>query len=104
MDEGTLRVTWDESGSFGFIHLTKAELEVFIASAHNGKHVAPMLLNVVVIGASEVRREFTIETDGLGFKLGLRFEVSWMPSDENLKKLQEIEENMQHGGTYNIYA
>lgn len=102
MDEGTFRVTWDESGSFGFIHLTKAELEVFIASAHSGKHVASMLLNAVVNGASEVRREFNIETDGLGFKLRLRFEVSWMPSDENLKRSEEIEENMQHGGTYNI--
>lgn len=51
MDEVTFLATWDDTGSFGCIHLTKAELEDFITTvdSHNGKHVTSMLINTVVI-------------------------------------------------------
>jgi hypothetical protein len=42
-DEVKFIATWDESGSFGLIHLSKAKLEELVISAgagsHGGEHV-----------------------------------------------------------------
>jgi hypothetical protein len=44
---------WDETGSFGLIHLSKARLKEFVTSAtagpHSGKHVTSILIDTVLI-------------------------------------------------------
>lgn len=50
LDEITFCATWDENGSYGVLHLTRSELEEFIASAgsHDREHFASILIEAVV--------------------------------------------------------
>lgn len=106
MDQVTFRATWDETGSIGCIHLTKTELEEFITSAgsQNGEHVILILIkHHCNVALSEVSREFMMEADDLAFKLKLRFAIRRI-SELDEKRVQEIEECLQYGSMYHIYA
>ena len=50
MDEITFYATWDESGSYGVLHLKRSELGEFITSAgpHDREHLASILIVAVV--------------------------------------------------------
>ena len=97
--------TWDDTRSYSSIDLTNAELKEFTTSADslNGKYIISILINNIVNGASEVRREFVMATDDLGFKLAIRFEICRVPSVE--KRLQ-VKENLEQPSQsmYRIYA
>ena len=105
MDEITLVVTWDDTGSLGVIYLTKTELEEY-ATSHDGEHFRSIFINgVVIVGLPDVRRELMIETDDLlVFKLGLKFEICWIPPDDDLKRprVQEVQEHLKYESMYCI--
>jgi len=74
MNDTTFLATSDDTGNIGSVSLTKAELKEVTTSTSD----------------KEVRREILMETDNLGFKLRLRFDICCIASEE--RRVPQIEE------------
>ena len=102
-DDTTFLATWDDDTSnVGVVNLTKAELQEFTTStgSDKGEHITSMLIKYrshwycACVGLSEVRREIMMETDDMVFKLGLKFDICCMASEE--RRVPQIEEDLNH--------
>ena len=97
MDDTTFRATWDDTGNFGVVNLTKAELKEFTTStgSDKGKHITLILkkppFSLVLCVLSVLGQEILMlmETDDLAFKLRLKFDICCMTTEESVAQTEE---------------